>query len=421
MTLRSMYPTLLLLSYAFFAMDAMAGEPEVTKNVPATDSSNKLTVYFDYYDLDFLIQALGYVDFVRDPVRADVHILQSNQATASGGYEYLVRFIGRKNFAGLDDTLKYFTPPGSSDDHYRNKLLQVIQLGLVRYLARTGQGDKFAVSYKEEIEAVAPVDEWDHWVYKVYFYGYFQGETSYRKKNLYSYISANRITEDWKILTSVNGSLNESVYDVDDGTITSKTESRGAAASVVKSLGTHWSTRLDGSVATSTYRNLDISTSLAPGVEYNIFPYSESSSKQLRLQYEIRHKYFDYHTETIFFRTSETRFAEAFSTELEFVQPWGTSTLDLEISHYFHDAKKLRLYADLNLEFSLFEGLSLEIWSNASMIRDQLSLPRSGATEEEILLQRRELQTSYEYYSSIGLSYTFGSIYSSVVNPRYGD
>ena len=57
---------------------------------------------------------------------------------------------------------------------------------------------------------------------------------------------------------------------------------------------------------------------------------------------------------------------------------------------------------------------------NASRIRDQLSLPRRGATQEEILLELRELQSGYEYAFEFGLTYTFGSIFSAVVNPRFG-
>ena len=53
------------------------------------------------------------------------------------------------------------------------------------------------------------------------------------------------------------------------------------------------------------------------------------------------------------------------------------------------------------------------------MIRDQLSLPMKDATEEEILLNIRQLATQYYYFASIGLRYTFGSIYSNVVNPRF--
>ena len=57
---------------------------------------------------------------------------------------------------------------------------------------------------------------------------------------------------------------------------------------------------------------------------------------------------------------------------------------------------------------------------NASRIRDQLSLPARGATDEEILLRLRQLQSGYEYSFALSLTYTFGSIFSSVVNPRFG-
>jgi hypothetical protein len=55
------------------------------------------------------------------------------------------------------------------------------------------------------------------------------------------------------------------------------------------------------------------------------------------------------------------------------------------------------------------------------MIHDQLGLPKGGASTEEILLQTKRLSTQYTYYSSFGLSYTFGSIYNNVVNPRFGN
>jgi hypothetical protein len=30
------------------------------------------------------------------------------------------------------------------------------------------------------------------------------------------------------------------------------------------------------------------------------------------------------------------------------------------------------------------------------------------------------LETTYNYFAMVGLSYTFGSIYTNVVNPRFG-
>lgn len=50
---------------------------------------------------------------------------------------------------------------------------------------------------------------------------------------------------------------------------------------------------------------------------------------------------------------------------------------------------------------------------------DQLFLPRRGASLEDILLERTRLATSYRGSANVGLSYTFGSIFTNVVNPRF--
>jgi len=58
---------------------------------------------------------------------------------------------------------------------------------------------------------------------------------------------------------------------------------------------------------------------------------------------------------------------------------------------------------------------------DASRIQDLISVAADAElTVEEILLARRQLQTSYRYSTSISLSYSFGSIFNNVVNPRLG-
>ena len=101
-------------------------------------------------------------------------------------------------------------------------------------------------------------------------------------------------------------------------------------------------------------------------------------------------------------------------------QPWGTISTSIEGSHYFNDFKKNRLQVFGQLSLSLFEGMSVNLFGSVSMIHDQLSLPMGGATPDEILLRQKELATQYSYFASIGLSYTFGSIYNNIVNPRFG-
>jgi hypothetical protein len=37
-----------------------------------------------------------------------------------------------------------------------------------------------------------------------------------------------------------------------------------------------------------------------------------------------------------------------------------------------------------------------------------------------VLLRLRQIQSGYSYYVGFGFSYSFGSIFNSIVNPRYG-
>ena len=47
--------------------------------------------------------------------------------------------------------------------------------------------------------------------------------------------------------------------------------------------------------------------------------------------------------------------------------------------------------------------------------------PAGGASTEEILLELKRLATNYSARLEMGISYRFGSMYSNVVNPRFGN
>jgi hypothetical protein len=55
------------------------------------------------------------------------------------------------------------------------------------------------------------------------------------------------------------------------------------------------------------------------------------------------------------------------------------------------------------------------------MIHDLLSPAKGNASDEDILLRRKQLDTQFTYYFYFGLRYSFGATYSNVVNPRFGD
>jgi hypothetical protein len=158
-----------------------------------------------------------------------------------------------------------------------------------------------------------------------------------------------------------------------------------------------------------------------PGIEYDIYPYSQSTRRQLRLLYRIGYTYNDYKDSTIYNKTKESLWLHSISTAYTVVQKWGSINLSLGYSNYFHDWSKNNLFVDGFIELRIAKGLSFNFGGGASLIHDQLGLVKGGATTEEVLLRRKELATQFQYFTMVGFSYTFGSIYNNVVNPRFGN
>jgi len=138
------------------------------------------------------------------------------------------------------------------------------------------------------------------------------------------------------------------------------------------------------------------------------------------LQYALSVASFNYRDTTIFNRLSETLASQSLTVSLDIKQPWGSAGLSLEGSHYLNDFKKNHLQLFGNGNFRLYKGLSFDFFSFVSLIHDQLSIQKGGATAQEVLLRRRQLETSYSYQGFVGLRYTFGSKFANVVNPRFG-
>jgi hypothetical protein len=73
--------------------------------------------------------------------------------------------------------------------------------------------------------------------------------------------------------------------------------------------------------------------------------------------------------------------------------------------------------SDFSIRLTKQLSVYTEIYSQ--VIHDQLYLPKGDASLEDVLLKRRKLATTYEISCELGLRFTFGSIYSNVVNERF--
>ena len=175
-------------------------------------------------------------------------------------------------------------------------------------------------------------------------------------------------------------------------------------ASAVKSLGRHWAVGYSTSANTSTFNNLDLSVSSGPAIEYNVFPYSESTRREFTFAYRLSYRYQNYDEITIYDRTSESLLRHSLEARLRVKERWGETNASIEGSHYLHDPSKNRLEVSGNIHLRIVKGLSLNLSSGLELIHDQLYLPKGDASLEEVLLRQRQLATTYEFRSSIGLT-----------------
>ena len=410
----------------FACLSLLATTAYAQKAVPP---SGPLRVFLDCHeqgcDFDFFRTEIPYVDYVRDRTAASVHVLLSTQPTGGGGREYTFNFIGLRELAGVSDTLTYLSPQGATSDDLRKGILRTLKLGLVRYLARTPDAERLQVSYTTALAGSAAKsaqtrDPWNYWVFRARANGNFNGESSQRFTNLGGSLSADRLTKGWKFNNSVRLNYSESKFTFPDGTqFSSYSRSNGLSHLAVKSLSDHWSAGERLSSSSSTYQNMRRSFRFAPAVEYNIFPYSQSTRKQLTLQYSAGINSFHYRDTTIFEKIREVRPDQTLSASISMTQPWGSVSGSVQGSNYLDDFTKRRLELFNSINARLFKGFSFNMYGSLSLVRDQISIAKGKASEQEILLQRRQLATSYSYFAGIGLTYTFGSIFNNVVNPRF--
>jgi len=373
-------------------------------------------------DFDYIRSEITFVNYVFDPKNADVYVLIGRQHTGSGGRKYTISFIGQRSFEGQSNTLTFDTQWDDTEETIRRKLVKTLKLGLIPFVSKTTIAGQINISFAKKKKKLQQTrDKWNYWVFRTQVSGDLGGEQSRSDQSLYLRFSAQRITPDWKIYSVVRSRYRKRNYKVEGSTISSINSNKSFYGMVVKSISDHWSGGIFVNSSSCTYSNIKIAYGGAPAVEYNIFPYYEAVRKQFRLVYRIGYGYRFYEEKTIYGKMQEGLLQETLHLALEVKQPWGTIESDVWGSNYLHDFSKNHLRVSGELSFRLIKGFAFDIRGSFSMIHDQLSLPQREATPEEILLRRRQLETQYSYNFSVGIEYTFGSIYNNIVNPRFGD
>lgn len=416
---------LLVLVCLLLGQVAVAGaQPQA--DPPAT--GGRLRVYLDCFDCfqTYLRDEIEWVDFVRQPQDADVHLLSSSSDTGGGGEELVLRFVGMGRFDGVNHELRVISMVNETENLRRESVYRTVIVGLLDYLAHAGLpvGLEVSVDIPETLglEATPVDDPWNLWVFGLSVDGSIEAEESAREVQWNGGFSGDRVTDQWKISFGVDVEQQHQTFNLDEEDEEPFEVDRREQSLdwfVAKSLGPHWSIGIDGRVESSTFDNTAFSFSTAPAIEFSVFPYTDYATRQFVLQYEAGIQRVKYREITLFDKFEETLWQHQLSASFDQRQPWGSLSAGLEWSQYLHELGLYRLEVDGELDLRITRGLSLEVEGNASRIRDQISLPRRDATSEEVLLELRELQSGYDVRFSIGISYSFGSLFNNVVNPRF--
>ncbi|MEA1887778.1 MAG: hypothetical protein U9N72_11270 [Bacteroidota bacterium] len=422
----------LLLLYGYVAIGQDINRTSKTEGAEVTSSPRQeaLNVFLDcrWCDRNYIKQTIPFVNYVNNKDEADVHILVRRRATGGGGNEYTIDFIGQGEFADIQDKMMFFSPIDETADETRRARTNVIAMGLMKFVARTPLSRNIRISYEDDgndqyenrrLEGNIQNDPWNSWIFRLSGSGEFDKDQNYETVRASSSLSADRVTPDLKMEFDMRYSYRQTIYTSTGDKYFRKNWS--VTSLLVKSLGHQWSAGGRASISSDTYNNYKLAVNVGPAIEYNLFPYEESFKRQFRIQYGINGHYNNYNDTTTFFKTSEFLLRHYLSMSLGFNQPWGSGYVSLTWANYLHDFSENNLGLRSRIYYRIYKGLSLNVQARANLIHDQRNLPKGDATEQEVLTRQRALKTSYSYSFELGLTYSFGSIYNNVVNPRFGN
>jgi hypothetical protein len=401
---------------------------------PPSEAPQLLAVFLDCHlilscDTDHFRREITFVNWVRVREEAHVHLILTYTPSGAGN-EYQFDNIGLGRFEGVDSRLDWVSSSVNTREEIIEAITRTMALGFVPYAQQLGLAEQLRVEFeapdaiqtgRQTSNSLGPEDDpWDFWVFRLNARADLTGQDKRKTHNLNGTFTSNRVTEDYKLELSFNGSSNKTENQLSSGTwITSDRKSWSATGVGVKSLTDHWSLGSQFGASSSSLANRRAGYRVAPALEWNLFPYSESTRKQLIFMYQPGIAWVDWWEETIYEKNSEWVFDHRFRTDLNFRQPWGSGGTSFQAASLLDDFSKWEMTFSGTMNIRLFRGFSFNVGGNYSVIRNQIGLRRRDLTDEEILTARRQLATDSSYRLNFGITFDFGSIYNNVVNTRF--
>ncbi|HWN89057.1 MAG TPA: hypothetical protein VNM35_08345 [Chitinophagaceae bacterium] len=398
-----------------------------------SQSTHRLKVFIDcsntWCDQTFIKTEINIVDFLLDNQAADLHILITEQSTGSGGSQYQLIFFGQNQFKNQSDTLRFITSPNATDFEERDILIKYLKLGLAPFIAKTSSVNGVIINMKQENtgdgkkDTTATKDPWNYWVLRVSANGNINADEVYKSLRYSGRFTASRVTDELKLNFSVNGSKDKTTYEYETTTglekFTVDNNYYGINHSLIKSINSHWSYGYEANITSNTFSNIKRMLFFRTGFEYDIFPYKDVNNKFFTISYTVDVRHNKYYDTTLYEKTQESLGGHSVEVNLSFNQKWGNLNIGASYHNYFHNWKYFNMGLNMYTSVRISGGLSFNVGAFGGLTRDQIYLPKGGATEQEVLTRRRQLASGYNYYTSFGLSYRFGSKLSNFVNPRF--
>ncbi|MHC1732298.1 MAG: hypothetical protein AB9888_09790 [Bacteroidales bacterium] len=411
----------LVLFFAAFISFTTFAQKDMPDRENIREDAVKVFIDCSSCDMSFTRQEIPWINYVRDVREAQLYVLVTRQNSGNGGDLYTYIFHGMDIYAGMDDTLTYTSNPHETSTEIRERRTNLMKAGLLRFAVRTPMIHEIKITHGDEIEQEIVTDKWRNWVFEISTSPEYSSEERYKRLSLRNSLRVTKITPDIKLEIDFNQSYTKQRFIEEDLDTTYLRSSERIENLIVKSLGDHWSAGMIWEMNTSTSENYDFNTTVMPSIEYDLFPYSEATHRQLRFLYSIGYQYSNYSDTTIYNKTSENLFGHQLRIAYQIQKKWGSIYFSLRGLNYFHDFSKHMISSDLFARIRVFKGLSVTLNLEAARINDQLSLRKGELSEAERLLRLKEQATGYQFETGIGLTYTFGSIYNNIVNPRFGN
>lgn len=376
-------------------------------------------------DFTYLKQELTFVNYMLNRQEADILVLATDQDTGAGGEEIQLVFIGQNQFEGVVDTTKYFIDPNATDAIEREQLVSELKKGLLQFIILTPLIDKLEYTLEEgeeetnENEAETK-DPWDYWVFNIGGNGYLNGEASYNNTDFSGRIRASRVTDQSKFRFGSFYNYNRGVFILTTGEeVVSLRESYRAEGLYVKSFGAKWSAGIAATAGSSTFGNTDLDASVKPAIEFNLFPYDEVQTHRFTLLYAIGPEYYNFTDSTVYDKLEQTLLRHGVVIEFTQTKKWGNISLSIGGEQFLHNPRLYNAYLNPNIDWQIYKGLSLDAGGYFSFVRDRINIAKADITDEDILLQIKQLDTNFTYFSYFGVNFRIGSKFNNFVNPRF--